>query len=155
MVISVRGDVRMHSFCVKEYDTALFKFSLYYVYYALVVLQLILHSFAEKITRHGYALIGDVRSSFTCIPNTAGLPACCVLSVACLPISICLLLVCSSVACLSIHLLPACLLPVCSSIACPSICCQSVHLSCLSVQDLLPVCCLPVCPSVACLSTGP
>ena len=55
----------MHSFCVKEYDTALFKFSLYYVYYALVVLQLILHSFAEKITRHGYELIGDVRSSFT------------------------------------------------------------------------------------------
>jgi hypothetical protein len=49
-------------FCVQDYDRDLFQFSLFYVYYALVLVQLVLHSFAEKLVPTGYQLIGEVRN---------------------------------------------------------------------------------------------
>nr|KAG5700435.1 hypothetical protein BaRGS_010348 [Batillaria attramentaria] len=43
----------------KEYDSALFRFSLFYVYYALILVEFFLHSFAEKLTHDGYQMIGE------------------------------------------------------------------------------------------------
>ncbi|KAK7089542.1 hypothetical protein V1264_024188 [Littorina saxatilis] len=53
----------------KEYTTSLVQFALFYVYYASVLLQLLLHSFADRPDTHGYQLIGkepspELTSSF-------------------------------------------------------------------------------------------
>jgi hypothetical protein len=49
-------------FFAQEYKTDLFAFSLFFVYYGLVVLQLVLHSFADtpSLARHGYSSVEEV-----------------------------------------------------------------------------------------------
>lgn len=47
--------------CVlQEYNSSLFMFALYYIYFALVLTELVLHSFAERLGRHGYQFLGQV-----------------------------------------------------------------------------------------------
>ncbi|XP_076457656.1 multidrug resistance-associated protein 1-like [Babylonia areolata] len=60
LFLTVAGIVPFYSkIKMKEYDGDLFQFSLFYLYYALVLVQLVLHSFAEKLVRAGYDLIGE------------------------------------------------------------------------------------------------
>ena len=44
----------------QEYDDDLFSFAMFYIYFALVLFELFLHSFAEKMTRAGYYVLGHV-----------------------------------------------------------------------------------------------
>ncbi|KAL8582638.1 hypothetical protein ACOMHN_028703 [Nucella lapillus] len=44
---------------LRDYDSDLFQFSLFYLYYALILSELIMHSFAEKLIRAGYDLLGE------------------------------------------------------------------------------------------------
>lgn len=60
LLLTVAGIIPFYSQIIqKVYKTALFRFSLFYVYYALVLLEFILHSFAEKLTQEGYEIIGE------------------------------------------------------------------------------------------------
>ncbi|PVD27452.1 hypothetical protein C0Q70_12611 [Pomacea canaliculata] len=43
----------------EEYNSSLFMFALYYIYFALVLTQLVLHSFADRLGRHGYQFLGQ------------------------------------------------------------------------------------------------
>ncbi|XP_041372529.1 multidrug resistance-associated protein 1-like [Gigantopelta aegis] len=44
---------------LKEYDENLFSFALFYIYFAFIMFELFLHSFAEKMTRAGYYALGQ------------------------------------------------------------------------------------------------
>ncbi|XP_059143338.1 multidrug resistance-associated protein 1-like [Physella acuta] len=44
---------------LKEYDSHLFTFSIFYVYYTLLLVQFILSSFSDKLSRGGYQYLGE------------------------------------------------------------------------------------------------
>ncbi|XP_071111330.1 ATP-binding cassette sub-family C member 3-like [Haliotis cracherodii] len=44
----------------EDYNGHIFRFSIFYIYFALMLLELVLHCFAEKMTRAGYYDLGKV-----------------------------------------------------------------------------------------------
>ncbi|XP_070201507.1 multidrug resistance-associated protein 1-like isoform X2 [Littorina saxatilis] len=68
--LTIAGIVPFYTIIIqKEYTKSLVQFALFYVYYATVLLQLLLHSFADRQDTHGYQLIGkepspELTSSF-------------------------------------------------------------------------------------------
>ncbi|XP_021341468.1 multidrug resistance-associated protein 1-like [Mizuhopecten yessoensis] len=60
LMMTIAGIVPFYSKIIqKEYEDDLFTFIMFYVYWAALLLQLILHCIAEKVTRRGYQPLGQ------------------------------------------------------------------------------------------------
>ncbi|XP_060079836.1 multidrug resistance-associated protein 1-like [Ylistrum balloti] len=60
LLMTIAGIVPFYSKIIqKVYEDDLFTFIMFYVYWAALCLQLILHCIAEKVTRRGYNLVGE------------------------------------------------------------------------------------------------
>ncbi|KAL5019777.1 hypothetical protein ScPMuIL_002669 [Solemya velum] len=58
LLTMVAGIIPFYSYIIEDDKGQLFRMSLFYIYWALVFIQLILHCFAERVTRRGYHEIG-------------------------------------------------------------------------------------------------
>lgn len=69
-LMTVAGIIPFYSKIMeKEYNKNIFAFVMFYIYWGVLVVQLVLHCFAEKITRRGYTELGrkpcpEISSSF-------------------------------------------------------------------------------------------